>query len=103
MRRCITNLVDNAIEHGSKVAIIATRREDFIEIAVDDDGPGIPPDQVEDAFKPFNRLDDSRNLDGGGVGLGLAIAQDVAHVHGGEIQLLKSPWSGLRALVRLPV
>ena len=103
LRRCITNLVDNAVDHGSKVAIIATRRQGFIEIAVDDDGPGIPADQVEEAFKPFNRLDESRNLDGGGVGLGLAIAQDVAHVHGGEIQLLKSPWSGLRALVRLPV
>ena len=103
VKRCISNLVDNATEFGNRVAIIASRKNGYVEIAIDDDGPGIPTEQIEYAFKPFNRLDESRNLDKGGVGLGLAIAQDVARGHGGELTLLRSPWGGLRALVRLPV
>ena len=103
IKRCLTNLVDNALRYGDKIAIIAKRIDDVIEIAVDDDGPGIPADKRADVFKPFKRLDESRNLDEGGVGLGLAIAQDVAHGHGGEIELETSPWGGLRATLRLPV
>ncbi len=103
LKRCISNLVDNAVDFGSKVAIIGQRSEDFIEIIIDDNGPGIPEHLVNDAFKPFHRLDESRNLDRSGVGLGLSIAQDIAHGHGGEILLTKSPWNGLRAIVKLPV
>ncbi len=69
---------------------------------VDDDGPGIPPGDREAVFRPFFRLDSSRNPETGGTGLGLAIARDVVRVHGGEIVLDDSPHGGLRARVRLP-
>ena len=75
----------------------------FAEIRVDDDGPGIPEARREEAFRPFHRLDEGRNLQTGGVGLGLAIARDVARAHGGELALEDSPMGGLRAVVRLPV
>jgi two-component system osmolarity sensor histidine kinase EnvZ len=70
---------------------------------VDDDGPGIPPDQRETVFKPFFRLDTSRNLQTGGVGLGLTIARDVARNHGGDLVLDTAPTGGLRALITLPL
>ena len=73
------------------------------EIVVDDDGPGIPEARREEAFRPFHRLDEGRNLQTGGVGLGLAIARDIARAHGGDIVLDQSPRGGLRAVVRLPV
>lgn len=103
LKRCISNLIDNAVDFGNKVAITGVRGADFIEIIVDDNGPGIPEHLMEDAFRPFHRLDESRNLDRSGVGLGLSIAQDIAHGHGGQILLERSLWNGLRAIVRLPV
>ena len=101
--RCITNLVDNALKHGRHVFVSVTRDERFAEVLVDDDGPGIPEHLREEAFRPFHRLDQGRNLQAGGVGLGLAIARDVARAHGGDLLLDKSPQGGLRAVVRLPV
>ena len=74
----------------------------MVEILIDDDGPGIPQSDREHAFIPFNRLDESRNQNLKGVGLGLAIARDVARAHGGEVVLEDSPLGGLRAVVRLP-
>ena len=74
-----------------------------VELTVDDDGPGIPQDSREEAFRPFHRLDESRNLQTGGVGLGLAIARDIARAHGGDVTLAKGPLGGLRAIIRLPV
>ena len=103
LKRALSNLVMNAAAHSEQVAVLAARRPSGgVEIVVDDDGPGIPADRYEDAFKAFNRLDESRNQNEKGVGLGLAIARDVARSHGGDIVLDRSPLGGLRAVVRLP-
>lgn len=103
LRRCFTNLVSNALRYAHKVAISAELTERAIFIHIDDDGPGIPEDKREDVLRPFVRLDDSRNPDTGGVGLGLTIARDIARSHGGDLSLRNSPMGGLRATVRLPV
>ncbi len=103
LKRCITNLVENATGHATHVRLAAQVHGAMVEITVDDDGPGIPPDQMEDAFRPFHRLDPARNQNRSGSGLGLAIARDVARGHGGDILLLESPLGGLRALIQLPI
>jgi two-component system osmolarity sensor histidine kinase EnvZ len=103
IKRCLNNLVANATRHAAQIAISAIRRGHAIEVLIDDDGPGIPPEQREEVFKPFYRLDPSRNPATGGVGLGLTIARDVISSHGGGIQLDNSPLGGLRARIRLPV
>ncbi len=102
IRRCIANLVDNAVRYASWVGIRATAEGDQVWIAIDDNGPGVPANQREAVFKPFFRLDPSRNPNTGGVGLGLAIARDIVLSHGGDIQLHDSPSGGLRVLIRLP-
>lgn len=103
LKRALSNLVMNAAAYGEQVNVAATPRPGGgVEIVVDDDGPGIPQDRYEDAFKAFNRLDEARNQNEKGVGLGLAIARDVARSHGGDIVLDRSPLGGLRAVVRLP-
>jgi two-component system osmolarity sensor histidine kinase EnvZ len=101
-RRCLTNLIDNAAAQASWVGIRATRQGNQIWVAIDDNGPGIPEDQREAVFKPFYRLDASRNPSTGGVGLGLTIARDIVLAHGGDIELLDAPGVGLRVLIRLP-
>jgi len=103
MRRCLTNLLANARRHGTQVAVRAGRRKNVIEVTIDDDGPGIPPERYEEVFKPFFRLEQSRNPATGGVGLGLTIARDVARSHGGDVALEAAPGGGLRARVWLPV
>ena len=103
IRRCLTNLVENAVHHGAQVAISAVRRDDVVSVAIEDDGPGIPEEQREEVFKPFFRLDDARNPRTGGAGLGLAIARDVARGHGGDIRMSSASLGGLRAELRLPV
>jgi two-component system osmolarity sensor histidine kinase EnvZ len=102
-KRCIGNLVSNAARFASSVAVTGHRDHRWLTVTVDDDGPGIPPPMREDVFKPFLRLDDARNQDQGGAGLGLAIARDIARSHGGDIALGDSPLGGLRATVRVPV
>ena len=103
LRRVMTNLVDNALKHGSRVTVHLTQDERLVEIAVEDNGPGIPEARREEAFRPFHRLDQGRNLQSGGSGLGLAIARDIARAHGGDIVLDKSALGGLKATIRLPV
>jgi two-component system, OmpR family, osmolarity sensor histidine kinase EnvZ len=102
-RRCLVNLIENALRHGRRVEVSAARRGQMVEIAIDDDGPGIPAGRREEVFRPFVRLDESRNPATGGVGLGLTIARDVIRGHGGDIELSTAPIGGLRALLRLPV
>lgn len=102
-RRCVANLLDNASRYADHVTIRAGTRGDAIEVTIDDDGPGIPADCREEVFKPFYRLDGSRNPGTGGVGLGLTIARDVLRGHGGDIDLSDSPTGGLRARLRLPL
>lgn len=103
LKRCVTNLIDNALKYGHHAKITLARADKAIEIHIDDDGPGIPEARREEAFRPFHRLDEGRNLQVGGVGLGLAIARDIARAHGGDLLLSVSPMGGLRAILRLPV
>ncbi len=103
IKRCISNLVENACRYGSEVTMTTEIRPHKILIHVDDNGPGIPPEMYEEVFRPFRRLDESRNAETGGVGLGLSIARDVARSHGGDIILAKSKQGGLRATLSLPV
>jgi len=103
IKRCVGNLVANAQRHADHVRILATRDAQFVSVLVDDDGVGIAPQHREEVFRPFYRLDEARNQDEGGAGLGLAIARDIARSHGGDIILSDSPLGGLRASVRLPV
>lgn len=102
-RRLLTNLISNAVRYGHRVEISGEIKDHRLWLYVDDNGPGIPVEKREDAFRPFVRLDNARNLDETGTGLGLAIALDIAHAHGGEIILEDAPLGGLRAAVRLPV
>ena len=103
LRRCIDNLISNANRYGNHIWVRAGIRDEAIELIVDDDGPGIPEENRQDVFRPFHRLDESRNPETGGTGLGLAIARDIARSHGGDISLEDSPHGGLRARVRLPI
>jgi len=103
IKRCLTNIVSNAQRYASQIRIEAVRGRTSVEITVDDNGPGIPPEKYEDVFRPFFRLDESRNAATGGVGLGLSIARDVARSHGGDVALAASPLGGLRVVVRIPI
>jgi two-component system osmolarity sensor histidine kinase EnvZ len=103
IRRTLDNLLVNAGRYGENIWVRAGRRGDAMEITVDDDGPGIAEAHREDVFRPFYRLDESRNPDTGGTGLGLAIARDLVRGHGGDITLEDSPHGGLRARIRLPL
>ena len=103
LKRALTNLVANAVGHAVHVRIRAGETNaGGVEIHIDDDGPGISPDRYDDAFAPFSRLEAARNPNTKGVGLGLAIARDVARGHGGDVTLGASPLGGLRATVTLP-
>ncbi len=103
LRRCIGNLVGNAVRYAKSLEISGTRDARWLIVNVDDDGPGIPAEKRDEVFRPFLRLDDARNQDAGGSGLGLSIARDIARAHGGDIILADSPMGGLRATLRLPV
>ena len=103
MRRALDNLIGNALRYASFAEISLKVRDDNLYIFIDDNGPGIPPDQRADALRPFVRLEGSRNKETGGTGLGLAIAHDIILSHGGELTLKESPLGGLRVTILLPV
>ena len=102
-KRAVTNLVINAARFGDYVVIRAGADKEWLRIEVDDDGPGIPPAERDNVFRPFYRLGNGRSQDMGNTGLGLAIARDIARSHGGDIALGESSMGGLRATVRVPL
>lgn len=103
LSRLLTNLADNARRHTRTTVSVSVAVEGgTVELAVDDDGPGIPEADRERVFERFTRLDDARARHDGGTGLGLAIANDIAHAHGGTLTALTSPRGGARLLLRLP-
>lgn len=102
LRRAIGNLVDNAVSHGQSVTVRLRDTPEQLHIIVEDDGPGIPPGDLQRVTEPFVRLDAARRLDTGGVGLGLAIVRDAAAYHGGRLVLENRAEGGLRATLALP-
>lgn len=102
-KRLLSNLISNAQRYGKNVQVGARHGDGYLEILIDDDGPGIPAESYEEVFRPFFRLDEARNQNEGGTGLGLAIARDIARIHGGDVRLAKSPLGGLRAILNVPV
>lgn len=102
LKRCLGNLIDNAIKYGTRADIALSDSENRLEIHIQDHGPGIPEAQLERVFEPFFRLEASRSRDTGGTGLGLSIARNIAQAHGGELVLCNLVSGGLEALLVLP-
>jgi signal transduction histidine kinase len=102
LKRCLGNLVDNALQYGEHASIAVTDSGDELTIRVLDDGPGIPEAELDRVFEPFYRLESSRNRATGGTGLGLSIARDVAQAHGGSLTLANRAGGGLEARLVLP-
>jgi signal transduction histidine kinase len=102
LRRAIRNLIENAVRYGEGARVSVSRTTKSIDIAIEDDGPGIPDEVMEQVFAPFYRLEDSRNRETGGVGLGLSIARAIARHHGGDV-LLSNRAKGLQATISLPL
>ena len=102
LKRSFENIIQNGLVYGNKVEVSIQKGNNRAIVAIEDDGPGIPEDQYKNVFKPFFRLDKSRSLNQSGVGLGLAIVEDIINSHGGNIQLGKSKYNGLQVKVFLP-
>ena len=102
LQRMFVNLVDNALKHAGQARIRIRREADLAVVEIADEGPGLEPDDLERAFQPFYRADAARNLDQGGMGLGLPIARSTARAHGGDVELIAQP-KGLKARVTLPI
>ncbi|KPK13723.1 MAG: hypothetical protein AMJ67_17100 [Betaproteobacteria bacterium SG8_41] len=102
LKRCLRNLIDNAVQYGKSARIRVDDSASALRISVRDEGPGIPERDLEHVFEPFYRLEGSRSRDTGGTGLGLGIARNIARAHGGDIVLRNVPGGGLEALLTLP-
>jgi signal transduction histidine kinase len=102
LRRCITNLVDNAVAYGERARLAVSGDEKDIVLVIEDDGPGIPEGRLEQVFRPFTRVETSRNRQTGGFGLGLTIARTIARGLGGEVRLENRSGGGLRTELRIP-
>lgn len=101
LKRCLTNLIVNAIKFGGR-ALVVVEDGNELTIRVRDEGPGLPPEELERVFEPFYRLESSRNRDSGGTGLGLTIARDIAQAHGATLTLHNMSAGGLEAQLVLP-
>ncbi len=102
LERCFSNIINNGLVYGKKVKVKVQKSSKRAVIMIDDDGPGIPTEHYRNVFKPFFRLDQSRSLNKSGVGLGLAIVEDIVNSHGGQIQLSSSSMGGLQVKISLP-
>ncbi len=102
IKRCLNNLIDNALKYAKKIEISLSRSDKNLHITIDDNGPGIPKKEYENVFKPFYKIDKSRADSKSSVGLGLSIASDIVKSHGGNIILEKSKMNGLRVKIFLP-
>ena len=102
LKRSFENIIQNGLSYGKKVYLDIQKGNKRVTVIIEDDGPGIPEDQYKNVFKPFFRLDKSRSLNQSGVGLGLAIVEDIINSHGGNIQLGKSKYNGLQVKISLP-
>ena len=102
LKRSFENIIQNGLSYGKKVYLNIQKGNKRVTVIIEDDGPGIPEDQFKNVFKPFFRLDKSRSLRQSGVGLGLAIVEDIINSHGGNIQLGKSKYNGLQVKISLP-
>ena len=102
LKRCLGNLLDNAIKYGRSASVKVDDNDERLEIRIQDEGPGIPQSELERVFEPFYRLDASRSRETGGTGLGLAIASGIAEGHGGRLTLENRAEGGLEARLTLP-
>ncbi len=110
LRRALRNVIENAVRYAERARVSLVRSEEWLEIVVEDDGPGIPEADLERAFAAFVRLESSRNRATGGVGLGLSIARSIARSHGGDVVRANravgagatGTGGGLRVTIRLP-
>ncbi len=102
LKRAFRNVLENAVAYGRRARVFVEHRRGDVAVMIDDDGPGIPAGEMERVFSPFVRLENSRNMDTGGVGLGLAIARSIVRSHGGDIGLQNRAGGGLRVIITLP-
>jgi signal transduction histidine kinase len=102
LKRCLGNLIDNAVKYGKSARVIVDDDDARLRISVRDEGPGIPDTELERVFEPFHRLESSRSRESGGTGLGLSIARNIAELHGGTLALRNMAAGGLEATLTLP-
>jgi two-component system osmolarity sensor histidine kinase EnvZ len=103
LKRCFNNIIENGLNYAKNVYVSTSKSTNNLNILISDDGPGIPLNQYKNVFKPFFRLDKSRNLNHSGVGLGMSIAEDIVRSHGGNIELSESKYRGLQVRISLPL
>ena len=102
LKRCFNNLIENGLNYAENVYVKVSKSTNRLNVFIEDDGPGIPINQYKNVFKPFFRLDQSRNQNKSGVGLGMSIAEDIIRSHGGNIELGGSQYKGLLIKISLP-
>lgn len=103
IKRALQNLINNALQFGQAASVCVELKPDAVIIHVDDNGPGVTPEQLSEILKPFVRVETSRNKDTGGIGLGLSIANSIAQIHGGTLILSNCSPTGLRASLSIPI